>query len=139
MLVSTAAQHFRYPSYNRWYWGLWCFCVAALVILSGGVPEESQLGVFALITGFGAVYVFCFEFGRFEGFAQRHFPDRWQRLSRGWAFEIFAFFHPRLWRELFASPDELPTGYVDGRDVFRTAFLFSWIALSFLLILTWVQ
>jgi hypothetical protein len=125
----------RYASYNRRYWIGWGICLLVLLLVSGGTPTVPHLGVFGTITGLAAVCVFQFEFDRYQGFIASNFPERWRPLASVHRFNVLAFFHPHLLRELFGIPCGLPEVYEVARGVFRGAHLFFGVTLVCLLVL----
>jgi len=125
----------RYASYNWWYWAGWGICLLVLLLVSGGTPTVPHLGVFGIITGLAAVCVFQVEFGRYQGFVESNFPEHWRPLASARRFEVLAFFHPRLLRELFGAPRDLPETYAVARSIFRGAHLFFGVTLACLLVL----
>lgn len=135
MLMTHAEAPSRYASYNRWYWGGWGVCLLVLLLVSGGTPTVPHLGVFGIITGLAAVGIFQFEFSRYQSFIESKFPEHWRPLASASRFEVLAFFHPRLFRELFGAPCSLPQTYDAARSIFRGTHLFCGVTLACLLLL----
>ena len=135
MLITHADAPSRYASYNRWYWAGWGICLLVLLLVFGGTPTVTHLGVFGVITGFAAVCVFQFEFDRYQGFIESNFPERLQPLATARRFGILAFFHPHLLRELFGDARGLPEGYVTARSISRGTLLFCGVTLACLMLL----